>query len=80
MAKAAKIALGAVFVAGIAVGGYYAYKLVMDKKSLVDDAVSEVQSRLDELDPVSRAAAVAKLTTDEAKSLRHSTTSSTTTS
>jgi hypothetical protein len=70
--KAAKIVLGAAFVAGVAVGGYYAYKIVMAKKTVVDETVADVQSRLDELDPVSRAAAVAKLTADEAKSFKSS--------
>jgi hypothetical protein len=32
--------------------------------------VTSVQTQLDELDPVSRAAVVAKLTSDEAKTLR----------
>lgn len=71
MGKGIKALVGVAVVAGIAVGGYYVVRLVLDKKSVVDEAVASVQSQLDELDPVSRAAAVAKLTADEAKSLRH---------
>lgn len=70
MAKGIKALVGVVVVAGVAVGGYYAVRLILDKKSVVDEAVANVQSQLDELDPVSRAAAVAKLTSDEAKNLR----------
>ncbi|MCA0329944.1 MAG: hypothetical protein LCI03_08560 [Actinobacteria bacterium] len=70
MGKGIKALVGVAVVAGIAVGGYYVVRLVLDKKSVVDEAVASVQSQLDELDPVSRAAAVAKLTADEAKSLR----------
>jgi hypothetical protein len=70
MGKGIKPLVGVAVVAGIAVGGYYVVRLVLDKKSVVDEAVASVQSQLDELDPVSRAAAVAKLTADEAKSLR----------
>lgn len=70
MGKGIKAMVGVAVIAGVAVGGYYVVKLVLDKKSVVDEAVASVQSQLDELDPVSRAAAVAKLTADEAKSLR----------
>jgi hypothetical protein len=70
MSKGVKALIGAGIVAGVAVGGYFAVRLFMEKKSVVDEAVANVQSQLDELDPVSRAAAVAKLTSDEAKSLR----------
>ena len=72
MGKGIKALVGVAVIAGVAVGGYYVVKLVLDKKSVVDEAVASVQSQLDELDPVSRAAAVAKLTADEAKSLRAS--------
>jgi uncharacterized ion transporter superfamily protein YfcC len=72
MGKGIKALVGVAIVAGVAVGGYYAVRLILDKKSVVDEAVANVQSQLDELDPVSRAAAVAKLTADEAKSLRPS--------
>jgi hypothetical protein len=72
MSKGIKALVGVAVVAGVAVGGYYVVRMVLDKKSVVDEAVASVQSQLDELDPVSRAAAVAKLTADEAKSLRPS--------
>lgn len=72
MGKAFRVGLGFVVVAGVAVGGYYLFQLAMAKKTEVDETVADVQARLDELDPVTRAAAVAKLTADEAKSLKGS--------
>lgn len=65
-----KALLGVVVVGGAVVGGYVVVQALLEKKSAVDDTVSAVQTQLDELDPVSRAAAIAKLTSDEAKSLR----------
>jgi hypothetical protein len=70
MSKGMKALLGVVVVGGAVVGGYFVVQALLEKKSVVDDTVSAVQNQLDELDPVSRAAAIAKLTSDEAKSLR----------
>jgi hypothetical protein len=70
MSKGMKALLGVVVVGGAVVGGYFLVQAVLAKKSAVDDTVSAVQNQLDELDPVSRAAAIAKLTSDEEKSLR----------
>jgi hypothetical protein len=61
MSKGAKALLGVAVVAGVAVGGYYLFRLAQAKKSVVDETVSNVQSQLEDLDPVSRAAVVAKL-------------------
>jgi hypothetical protein len=72
MSKGAKALLGVAVVAGVAVGGYYLFRLAQAKKSVVDETVSNVQSQLEDLDPVSRAAVVAKLSTDEVKGLRGS--------
>jgi hypothetical protein len=65
-----KALVGVVVVGGAVVGGYFVVQALLEKKSAVDDTVSAVRTQLDELDPVSRAAVVAKLTTDEAKKLR----------
>jgi hypothetical protein len=70
MSKGTKAVLGVALVAGLAVGGYVLFRKAMEKKVVVDETVSNVQSQLDELDPVSRAAVVAKLSTDEVKGLR----------
>ena len=70
MGKGIKALVGVVVVGGAVVGGYFVVQALLEKKSAVDDTVSAVQNQLDELDPVSRAAAIAKLTSDEAKSLR----------
>ena len=72
MSKGTKALLGVAVVAGVAVGGYYLFRVAMAKKSVVDETVSNVQTQLDGLDPVSRAAVVAKLSTDEVKGLRGS--------
>ncbi|MFC6237393.1 hypothetical protein [Longivirga aurantiaca] len=71
MNKGVKALVGIAIVGGAVVGGYFLVQAVLAKKSAVDDAVAAMQTQLDELDPVSRAAAVARITTDEAKSLRH---------
>jgi ABC-type Na+ efflux pump permease subunit len=68
--KIITVTLVAAGVAGIAF-------LVMkgrQKKAVVDETVSLVQSELDALDPVSRAAAVAKLSSDEVRRHRGSAT------
>ena len=71
MNKGMKALVGVAVVGAAVAGGYFLVKAVLEKKTVVDDAVAAMQTQLDELDPVSRAAAVAKITTDEAKSLRH---------
>ena len=70
MSKGMKALLGVVVVGGAVVGGYVVVQALLEKKSAVDDTVTAVRTQLDDLDPVSRAAVVAKLTSDEAKKLR----------
>jgi hypothetical protein len=72
MSKGAKALLGVAVVGAAVVGGYLLLQALREKKAVVDETVSSVQTQLDELDPVSRAAVVAKLTSDEAKTLRPS--------
>lgn len=54
-------------VAGAAVAGYYLYRLAMEKKAVADEAVQTIQGELDGLDPATRAAVIAKLSSDEVK-------------
>ena len=70
MSTGGKVLVGVVVVAGAAVGGYFLVRAFQQEKSVVDEAVATVQGTLDGLDPVARAAAVAKLASDEAKSLK----------
>ena len=70
MSTQAKLTMTVVVLAGLAVGGYYAYEYGRRKKDVVDETVETVQAQLDGLDPVSRAAVVAKLASDETKGLR----------
>jgi hypothetical protein len=70
MSKGAKALLGVAVVGAAVVGGYFLLQVLREKKAVVDETVTSVQTQLDELDPVSRAAVVAKLTSDEAKTLR----------
>jgi hypothetical protein len=72
MGRGAKTLLGVAVVGAAAVGGYLLMQTLREKKAVVDDTVSSVQDQLDELDPVSRAAVVARLTSDEARTLRGS--------
>ena len=71
MNKGISVALGVALVAGVAVGGYLLLQKAKEKKSVVDETVAGVQSQLGDLDPVSRAAVVAKLASDETKGLRN---------
>ena len=57
-------------VAGVAVGGYFAWKYAMEKKAVADETVSTIQGELDGLDPATRAAVIAKLSSDEMKRYR----------
>jgi hypothetical protein len=70
MSRGTKALVGVAVVAGLAVGGYFLFRKAQEKKTVVDETVTNVQSQLDGLDPVSRAAVVAKLSTDEVKGLR----------
>jgi len=57
-------------VAAVAVGGYVVFTKLVEQKAVVDSAAGSIQSELDDLDPVTRAAVVAKLSTDAAKDFR----------
>jgi hypothetical protein len=57
-------------VAVVAVGGYIAFTKLSEQKAVVDSAAGSIQGELDSLDPVTRAAVVAKLSTDAAKEFR----------
>ena len=52
-------------VAVAAAGGYYLFQLAKEKKSLADETASNIKSELDNLDPATRAAVIAKLSSDE---------------
>ena len=67
MSTRAKGILTLAVVAGAAVGGWFLYKAVMEKKAVADEAVQTIQGELDGLDPATRAAVIAKLSSDEVK-------------
>jgi len=55
-----------------AVAVYYAVTQVKQRKAVADEAIGNIQAELDGLDPLTRAAVVAKLSKDEVKGLRPS--------
>jgi hypothetical protein len=55
-----------------AVGVAVAVKTVREKKVVVDDVAGSIQSELDALDPISRAAVLAKVSSDTTKGFRPS--------
>jgi len=56
----------------VAVAGYYAVTQVKQRKAVADEAIGNIQAELEGLDPLTRAAVVAKLSKDEVKGLRPS--------
>ena len=70
MSRWSKVLTGTLVVAAIGVAAYYAVTTFQEKKALADEAASNIQAELDNLDPVTRAAVVAKLSTDAAKNAR----------
>jgi len=52
-------------IAAAAAGGYYLFRFVQEKKALADETASHIRSELDDLDPATRAAVIAKLSSDE---------------
>jgi hypothetical protein len=48
-------------VVGLAVGGYYAWRYVDDTRKRAERAADEIEEQLRELDPVTRAAVLARL-------------------
>jgi hypothetical protein len=52
-------------IAVAAAGGYYLFRFAQEKKALADETASNIKSELDNLDPATRAAVIAKLSSDE---------------
>jgi hypothetical protein len=70
--KFTKVALTIGLVAVAAVGVALAVKTVREKKLVVDETAGSIQSELDALDPISRAAVLAKVSSDTTKGFRPS--------
>lgn len=70
MSRWSKVLAGTLVVAAIGVAAYYAVTTFQEKKALADEAASTIKAELDNLDPVTRAAVVAKISSDTAKDLR----------
>jgi hypothetical protein len=68
--KFTKVALAIGLVAVAAVGVAVAVKTIREKKLVVDEAAGSIQSELDALDPISRAAVLAKVSSDTTKGFR----------
>jgi len=73
--KLTRVALVVGLVAEAAVGVALAVKTVKEKKLVVDETAGSIQSELDALDPVSRAAVLAKVSSDTTKGFRPSSSS-----
>ena len=70
--KFTKVALTIGLVAVAAVGVALAVKTIREKKLVVDEAAGSIQSELDALDPLTRAAVLAKVSSDTTKGFRPS--------
>ena len=70
MSKWSKVLTGTLVLAAIGVAAYYAVTTFQEKKALADEAAGNIQAELDNLDPLTRAAVVAKISTDAARDLR----------
>ncbi len=70
--KFTKVALTVGLIVVAAVGVAVAVKTVREKKVVVDEAAGNIQSELDALDPISRAAVLAKVSSDTTKGFRAS--------
>ncbi len=68
--RGSRIAVLVLVTAAVGVAAYYAVTTVREKKALATETVGNIQSELDGLDPVTRAAVVAKLSSDAAKDFR----------
>jgi hypothetical protein len=66
----AKIVLGVVVVVAIAVVAVKTQEEIRRRKEIAEGALTNIQTELDALDPVSRAAVVAKLSADEVNRTR----------
>ena len=70
MKRSSKVLALALVTAAVGVAAYYAVTTFQAKKAVADEAAGNIRAELDALDPVSRAAVVAKLSTDAAKEHR----------
>jgi hypothetical protein len=70
--KFTRVALTVGLIAVAAVGVAVAVKTFREKKLVVDEAAGSIQSELDALDPISRAAVLAKVSSDTTKGFRPS--------
>jgi uncharacterized protein (UPF0333 family) len=70
MSRWSKALTGALVVAAVGVAAYYAVTTFREKKALAAETAGNIQAELDNLDPVTRAAVVAKISSDAAKDLR----------
>ncbi len=70
MSRTSKVITGALVLAAAGAASYYAYKEFSARKAVADQAVGNIQAELDDLDPITRAAVVAKLSSDAAKDYR----------
>jgi Tfp pilus assembly protein PilW len=68
--KFTRVALTIGLVVVAAVGVAVAVKTVREKKLVVDETAGNIQSELDALDPISRAAVLAKVSSDTTKGFR----------
>jgi hypothetical protein len=68
--KLTRVALVVGLVAVAAVGVVLAVKTIQEKKLVVDEAAGSIQSELDALDPITRAAVLAKVSSDTTKGFR----------
>ena len=68
--KFTKVALTIGLIVVAAVGVAVAVKTIREKKVVVDDVAGSIQSELDALDPISRAAVLAKVSSDTTKGFR----------
>jgi hypothetical protein len=68
--KFARVALTVGLVSVAVIGVALAVKTIREKKLVVDEAAGSIQSELDALDPISRAAVLAKVSTDTTKGFR----------
>ena len=68
MRPTSKTLLRVIVLTALAAGAYVVITKALEKKRIAEDSVSTIQAELDELDPITRAAVVAKLSSDQASS------------
>ena len=70
MRPTSKTLLRVIVLTALAAGAYVVITKALEKKRIAEDSVSTIQAELDELDPITRAAVVAKLSSDAARDFR----------